>query len=52
MRKIDSCVLLRLLAQHLQTVADLIFGHMHRAVLKALESAQCDRVLKVRQMAI
>ena len=52
MRKIDSCVLLRMIAQKLESVADLIFGHMHRAVIKALETAQCDRVLKVRQMAI
>ncbi len=33
-------------------VADLIFGHMHHHVIKSLESAQCDRVLKVRQAAI
>jgi len=52
MRKIDPCFLLRMIAQKLEPVADLIFGHMHRAVIKALETAQCDRVLKVRQMAI
>jgi len=52
LRKIDACSLLRLIAIKLESVADLIFGHMHRAVIKALETAQCDRVLKVRQAAI
>jgi hypothetical protein len=44
--------LLRLLAIKLKDVADLIFGYMHRQVIKSLEQAQCDRVLKVRQAAI
>jgi hypothetical protein len=48
LRKLDSLTLLRQLAGKLADVADLIFGHMHRAVVKALEAAQCDRVLKVR----
>jgi hypothetical protein len=36
----------------LKDVADLIFGYMHRQVIKSLEMSQCDRVLKVRQGAI
>ena len=33
-------------------VADLIFGYMHQQVIKSLEAAQGDRVLKVRQAAM
>ena len=33
-------------------MADLIVGYMHSQVLKCLEEAQTDRVLKVRQSAI
>jgi hypothetical protein len=43
---------LRLIAIKLKDVADLIFGYMHRQVIKSLELSQCDRVLKVRQAAI
>lgn len=52
LKKIEACNLLRLLAMKLQEVADLLFGYMHRQVIKCLENAQCDRVLKVRQAAI
>ena len=43
---------MRLIAIKLKDVADLIFGYMHRQVIKSLELSQCDRVLKVRQAAI
>ena len=43
---------MRLIAIKLKDVADLIFGYMHRQVIKSLEMSQCDRVLKVRQAAI
>ena len=52
LKKIEACNLLRLIAIKLKEVADLIFGFMHRKVIKCLETAQCDRVLKVRQAAI
>lgn len=52
LKKIEACNLLRLLAMRLQEVADLLFGYMHRQVIKCLENAQGDRVLKVRQAAL
>lgn len=39
MRKIEACHLLRLIAIKLKDVADLIFGFMHRQVIKCLENA-------------
>ena len=48
LRKVEACVLLRVIAENLKDVADLIFGYMHRQVIQCLENAQGDRVLKVR----
>ena len=39
LRKIEACNLLRLIAIKLKDVADLIFGYMHRQVIKCLENA-------------
>lgn len=52
MRKIEACNLLRLIAMKVKEVADLIFGYMHQQVIKSLEAAQGDLVLKVRQAAM
>ncbi|CDW71424.1 UNKNOWN [Stylonychia lemnae] len=52
LKKIEACNLLKTIAIQLKDVADLIFGYMHRQVIHALEVAQGDRVLKVRQGAI
>ncbi len=50
-KKISACNLLRLLAQQLQTVADIVIGYYQSDVTRALESASHDRVLKVQQAA-
>lgn len=52
MQKLQACNLLNIIAVKLKDVADLIFFQMHQKVIKTLETAQCDRVLKVRQAAL
>jgi len=44
--------LLKLIGERLQEVADMVVGFYRGSVLKCLERAQGDRVLKVRQAAI
>jgi hypothetical protein len=48
LRKIEASNLLRSIALKLKDTADLVFGYVHASVIKCLEQAQCDRVLKVR----
>lgn len=51
LEKVEACTLLELLAFKLQDVADLVVGFYHPDVMKALEVACKDRVLKVQKSA-
>jgi len=48
LKKIEACNLLKLIGEHLKEVADLVVGFYNDSVIKTLEKAQGDRVLKVR----